>query len=113
MVRGTLAVLVVIVLLSAACSSPPEVPVGPDGQPDPVLSEGRDIYGDRCASCHGTSGGGGRGPNIQGERITTKYPEIADQVRVVVEGRNQMPAFGESLTPDQAEAVVRYTREVL
>jgi len=96
-----------------ACSTPPDVPLGPDGRPDRVLAEGRDIYGDRCSSCHGTSGGGGRGPNIQGERVVEKYPGVGDQMSVVLEGRNQMPAFGDALTADQIEAVVRYTREVL
>ncbi|MDH4169329.1 MAG: cytochrome c [Acidimicrobiia bacterium] len=113
MSHRTLAAVLVVVALGGACSSPPEVPVGPDGQPDPVLAQGRDIFGSRCSSCHGTSGGGNRGPNIQSEAVTTKYPDIADQTRVIGEGRNQMPAFGNRLTPQEIEAVARYTREVL
>jgi len=111
--RRVLAVVVVAVAFAAGCSSPPDVPLGPDGQPDPVLAEGRDIYGARCSSCHGTSGGGGRGPNVQSERVVAKYPDIETQIDHVAEGRNQMPGFGDVLSPDELEAVVRYTREVL
>lgn len=113
MVQRAVAMAVVTLALATACSSPPEVPLGPDGRPDPVLAEGRDIFGARCSSCHGTSGGGGRGPNIQSERVVAKYPDIEAQVDVVAQGRNQMPGFGDVLSPAELEAVVRYTREVL
>lgn len=80
---------------------------------NPVLIEGRDIYTRNCASCHGASGGGGRGSQLNEGRVLTLYPEINDQVSVVSAGRNNMPAFGEKFSAAQLEAVVRFTREVL
>jgi mono/diheme cytochrome c family protein len=105
-------------LLAAAAfvgcaNDPPEVPAGPDGAPDAELVLGREVYAARCASCHGESGGGGAGPSVRGERIVERYPDIADQIAVVADGRNGMPAFEDVLSPEQIEAVVRYTREVL
>lgn len=112
--RRVVAVLFALVSVGAACAGEaPEVPVGPDGEPDPVLVTGRDIFSSRCANCHGTSGGGGQGPRLADGRVVENYPEIDEQIAVVANGRNQMPAFEGTLTPAEIEAVVRYTREVL
>lgn len=105
--------LALVVVLGAACSSdPPEVPLGPDGEPDQELARGRDVYGARCSNCHGSSGGGGTGPRLAGTVVET-YPDPADQATVIREGRNNMPSFGGTLTDEAIDAVVRYTREVL
>lgn len=112
--RRLLAVLFALVGLAAACAGDaPEVPVGPDGRPDPVLVAGRDLYSGRCANCHGTSGGGGQGPKLADGRMVAQYPDVDDQIEVVTGGRRQMPGFAGTLTPEEIEAVVRYTREVL
>jgi mono/diheme cytochrome c family protein len=108
-----LAIAVAVVLTAVSCAgTPPEVPAGPDGKPDPVLAVGRDVFGARCASCHGSGGGGGTGPRLAGTVLET-YPDVADQALVVTDGRQSMPAFGGTLNNEQIEAVVRYTREVL
>lgn len=100
--------------LAAGCAtSAPEVPVGPDGTADEVLVTGRDIYTRRCASCHGASGGGGRGPAFEDGRVVERYPDTGDHIEVVRQGRGAMPAFEDVLDPAEIEAVVRYTREVL
>ncbi len=41
------------------------------------------------------------------------YPDIADQIAVITNGRGSMPAWGSALEPDQIEAVAKYEREVL
>ena len=99
----------------AACSSGsvPEVPAGPNGEPDPVLVAGRQVYADRCANCHGVRGQGGRGPSLTGDSMAEAYPAAADQIEVVAEGKSTMPGFSDALTPAEIEAVVRFTREVL
>ncbi len=79
---------------------------------DAQLVEGQDIYARSCASCHGVSGQGGRGSKLAGT-VSSTYPDIDDQIAVVTDGRNSMPAFGGRLSDDEIEAVVRYTREVL
>ena len=38
------------------------------------------------------------------------FPDAADQEAVVANGRGSMPAFADSLTPEQIAAVVEYTR---
>lgn len=115
--RATVALfaLLVLALTAAACgpASPPEVPAAADGVPDPVLVEGRTIYSRRCAGCHGTSGGGGRGPQLGEGRVLESHPDIEDQIQLVTNGRDGMPAFEGTLSEAQIEAVVRYTREVL
>ncbi|MFT7597187.1 MAG: mono/diheme cytochrome c family protein [Acidimicrobiales bacterium] len=80
---------------------------------DPVLIEGRDLYIRTCAQCHGPAGGGGRGLPLNEGRVVEKYPQIEDQIAVVAEGRNNMPAFAGRFTDSQIGAVVRYTREIL
>ncbi|MEQ8840924.1 MAG: cytochrome c [Acidimicrobiales bacterium] len=111
--RGLLAAGLTLVLFLGGCAEdPPAVPLGPDGEPDDVLALGRDVFGSRCSSCHGSSGGGGTGARLAGE-VVEKFPDPADQVAVVRDGRQGMPSFGGTLTEAEIEAVVRYTREVL
>lgn len=113
--RRAVSILLALILgIAGACAgSPPEVPDGPDGTPDPVLVTGREVFGAQCTSCHGTNGGGDRGPDVRAASMLDAYPDIADQIGVVADGRGGMPAFGAALTADEIDAVVRYTREVL
>ena len=103
------------VLFLGACGQEeaPEVPQGAGGTQDAVLVEGRDLWSSQCARCHGASGGGGSGPKLSDGRANELYPEVADMEQVIAEGRNAMPAFGGSLTPEEIDAVTRYVREVL
>lgn len=108
-----LGILVVGLLLGSCAGDPPEVPLGPDGQPDPVLAQGRDVYARHCAACHGRSGGGGQGPRLNDGAVVKAYPDNDDQVAVVADGKGTMPSFAGRLTDRQIESVTRYTREVL
>ncbi len=96
------------VLVGCGSAGTPNAPEGDD-----LLGQGRGIYVSSCRGCHGDAGGGNRGPNITGERLSEEYPDIADQIEVVTSGRKGMPSFGDLLDPSEIEAVVRYTREVL
>lgn len=102
-------------LLVAACSQgdAPEVPAADGGEPDPVLVEGREVWSDSCARCHGADGSGGSGVKLSEGRAEELHPEVATMVDVVREGKGAMPSFGGSLDDDEIEAVVRYVREVL
>ena len=110
-----LAALFAAIAAAGACAADdvPEVPVGADGFPDRVLVEGRTVYIERCANCHGNDGGGGRGTKLSDGLMVARYPVIEDQTEIVADGVRSMPAFAEVLDPDQIAAVVRYTREVL
>lgn len=61
-----------------------------------------------CATCHGRTGQGFVGPSLSD--IALRFPNVADQVALVANGRGQMPAFGGRLGNDEIEKVVEYTR---
>ena len=105
------ALLLAITALGASCTAPPAVQVSDDGSADPALVRGRDIWGKACASCHAPDGSGGRGPSLVS--VELRFPLLADQVMVVSDGQGSMPGFGGRYDPEELEAVVRYTREVL
>jgi mono/diheme cytochrome c family protein len=85
-----------------------------DALDDPELQLGRDIYEQRCASCHGNDGGGGMGPALGDGAVVERLPDVADHRAVVVDGRGGlMPAWGDVLDDDEIDAVVRYEREAL
>lgn len=103
---STLAVMFSSLLLLSACAQ--EIALPDDADEELIL--GSDIYRARCSRCHGPDGGGGIGRSLRGvtERLTD-----AEQLDVVVSGRNQMPAFGAVLSESDIQAVVRYQREIL
>jgi mono/diheme cytochrome c family protein len=94
--------------LAACTEAPPEVSAD-----DPELISGRDIYARNCASCHGSDGGGGVGRKLNEGAVVAAYPDIADQIELISNGRGTMPAYMARLTEDEIRAVSRYTREVL
>lgn len=113
-VRGSLWSLIVVVTLVAGCAADtPALPLGPDGNPDPVLVVGRDVWSQHCASCHGRSGGGDSGPKLSGGTVSEAFPDPADEIQLILDGKGSMPGFAGKLSESQLEAVVRYTREVL
>lgn len=103
--------MIVIALIATACGG--SGIVLPDDA-DEELFAGLAVYQQRCAQCHGQTGGGGIGANIQDieSRLTN-----AEQRDVVVNGRRgptgQMPAFGQTLSDADIDAVVRFTRDIL
>ncbi len=92
---------------------------------------GEAIYNAQCATCHGATGGGGVGPALNGGAVVETFPEFQTHVEWVAVGSSEwptdtygatnvpvtrsggMPAFGETLTPEEIALVVRYEREVL
>lgn len=80
---------------------------------DPVLQQGRDVYVARCVNCHGPTGGGGLGAKLADGEVVKNYPDVADQIDVVTNGKGTMAAFKDTLTEEEIDAVVRYTREGL
>lgn len=66
-----------------------------------------DIYIRECAVCHGESGEGGTGTNLQDSRLD--LPAI---VKIVVEGKGLMPAWGEGLSTAEIEEVSLYAKNL-
>jgi mono/diheme cytochrome c family protein len=106
------AVIVFVVLLFTNSPTAP-----PAAAPAAVAAaggiDGALIFGERCAGCHGGDGSGGIGPRLAGGRVVAVYPDPADEIAVVTNGRGGMPAFGERLSAAEIAAVVDYTRTVL
>lgn len=69
---------------------------------------GAAIYEASCATCHGSSGQGFVGPSLVD--TAAKYPDVADEIAVVTNGRGEMPAWGGRFTTKQIATVVEYTR---
>jgi quinohemoprotein ethanol dehydrogenase len=71
---------------------------------------GATVYRQRCAACHGGSGEGGSGPSMVDvdDRLTRD-----EHVTVVREGKGKMPAWEDTLSDEEIEAVVDYERDVL
>ena len=81
------------------------------GTTAPVAApDGAAIFDSRCASCHGSAGQGSNGPKLADGRVVERFPDLADQIAVVTDGRGGMPSFERKLTPEEIEAVVEYTR---
>jgi mono/diheme cytochrome c family protein len=96
---------------------------------DPVAA-GAAIYTERCASCHGATGGGGVGPQLSDGMVLETFADPADQAEWVSLGSEGfidegtygdpgkpvtggMPAFGGTLTPEELVAVVAHERVTL
>ena len=82
----------------------------PSGAGEEATATGEDVYRTSCATCHGGAGEGGSGPSLVGvdDRLTR-----SEQIEIVREGRGSMPAWKDTLDPDEIEAVVDYQRSVL
>ena len=102
-------VAVTIVLLFANEPDAADRPVA-DTTAATAAVDGAAIYDGSCAGCHGADGGGGFGPQLGGGAAVEAFPDAADQIAVVTDGRSAMPSFGDRLTAEEIAAVVEYTR---
>ena len=102
-----LAAFTIVMLFANEPDDP--APAGAGGG-DTAAAEGARLYAAECARCHGADGGGGFAPALTGieERLT-----VEEQVAVVNEGPGAMPSFADTLTPEEIDLVVAYTREDL
>ncbi len=103
-------VLTVVLLFTNQPTKPPTAPPAVVEAAGGV--DGAALYGDNCAGCHGGDGSGGIGPRLAGT-VVAKFPDPADQIAVVTNGRGGMPAFGDRLSDEEIAAIVDYTRTVL
>ena len=71
-----------------------------------------DLYRQHCATCHGAALEGGQGGSLVGRKLVHGgTPE--DLAKSIAHGfpESGMPAFDESLTPQEIRALVVYLRE--
>jgi mono/diheme cytochrome c family protein len=104
--RAPPALPLLTVALLAACG-------GKDDRVDEILAldgdadAGAEVFASTCAGCHGADGGGGSGPNLQGE------DEVEEVTEVVLYGEEEMPGFDGDLTDQEIADVVAYVTEAL
>ena len=91
--------LVVAALLLGACGSSDETS---------APRTGREIYVASCQTCHGRQGEGFVGPTLVD--VAVRYPDVADEISLVMNGAGEMPGWGGRLTTEEITTVVEYTR---
>ena len=79
-------------------------PVNGSAPREAAAANGRDVFKQACVACHGDDGKGGHG----GGMPLASVPTVEFAVETVTYGRNNMPAFGSSLTAEQIRAVSEY-----
>lgn len=118
MPRSLLTASLLVAVLAVSCGSA--------AAPEP-LRQGREVYGNKCAACHGAAGQGGVGPTLAG--VTETWPSCTDQIRWITLGsegwREQegdsygatakpvlggMPGHGETLGAAEIAAVAAFER---
>lgn len=65
-----------------------------------------ELYRQHCASCHGPARLGGMGPALLPENLQRLKPKQAGEVVAKGRAATQMPAFGETLSAEQIQALV-------
>ena len=100
-----------------------EEPIPPAVASDPLLLRGREIYIEKCLSCHGPSGQGD-GPIAKGltgppprnmVKEPWKYGERPEQVlAILADGAKdaQMPGWSGTYGPDDLKAIAAYTYQI-
>jgi len=73
-----------------------------------VLAEGRALYLQHCAACHGETRFGGQGPALLPESLGRLRRSAAAEVVTAGRAQTQMPGFAATLSPPEIEAVVGY-----
>jgi mono/diheme cytochrome c family protein len=76
----------------------------------------REIFIANCARCHGADGLGeteqGRKLDVPDLREKAKHDSTAKIVRVVTNGRDDMPAFGKKLSRKEISSLAAYLRKL-
>ena len=73
------------------------------------VAEGRKLYDQACVVCHGPDGKGGHG----GGAPLAAVRDLASAIQTVTMGRNNMPPFSGTFTPEQIRDVSTYVVDAL
>jgi len=79
--------------------------------------EGKDLYLDKCAACHGPDGAGktakGKKLKMKDVHETVTKIKAEEMVKIVTEGKGaDMDSYGKQLTKPQIQSVVDYYRSL-
>lgn len=73
-----------------------------------LVTTGRSLYAQACASCHGDNAQGGYGPSLYG--LGQSDAQISAIIKNGVKGK--MPAFGGKYNSSQQQALVAYVQSL-
>lgn len=106
-----LAVGVLVALAAVACDGAGDVDEPRDGPTgEELVARGQDLYGAFCATCHRDDGAGRPGiPSLRDSALVVSE-DAGSVARVVLHGRDEMPAFQGRLDDEQIAAIVSYVR---
>jgi len=84
------------------------------GSPVAVIDDGGQIYGTKCAGCHGADGKGnerlkGRVPDFTNADWQKKHSDD-EFTQIIKEGKRPMPPFKDKLSDDEIKAVIGKVR---
>ena len=94
---------------AAAPAATPAVAAVTPRLADANLIEGKRIFTTNCAACHGDDGKGGH----TGGAPLNKVADFNAAIQTVAAGRNDMPSFRNSFTPEQIRDVSAYVVQTL
>jgi len=100
-------VILVIFVLGVVCFLH-----GSNSRPVAAKMGGAEVYQAQCASCHG---GDGKANTVKGKRkratdLTKSKISTAQGIKVITNGRELMPAFGNTLSESEISEVMSYIR---
>lgn len=76
---------------------------------DTTLPDGKAIFEDKCARCHGNDGTKGL---LGAKNLKISQLPDAELLRVVTNGRRIMPAWGKRLSGQELQLVVNYVKQL-
>ena len=94
---------------TAAAAPPPDVAAAVPRLADADLVRGKALYEQACVVCHGADGKGGHGVGAPLVSLT----DLGATIRTVSSGRNSMPPFSATFTPEQVRDVSAYVVRIL
>ncbi|GAC27536.1 cytochrome c oxidase subunit II [Glaciecola pallidula DSM 14239 = ACAM 615] len=77
-----------------------------------LMTQGKKVYDTACVACHQANGGGlpPMFPALKGSKIAIEKQNIPVHIDNIINGKNNMPAFGKQLSMSEIAAVVTYER---
>jgi len=85
--------------------------------PTAAKSDGATVFKQKCAACHGADSKGetamGKANKLRDLASADVQKQTDAELTTIIEsGKNKMPAYGKSLTPDQVKELVTYIRSL-
>ncbi len=74
-----------------------------------ILLDGKAIFEDKCAHCHGKDGTKGL---LGAKNLQISHLPDAELLQVVTKGRRIMPAWGKRLSAQELQQVVSYVKQL-